>query len=212
MVQVKKKAVRDAIVSSASRLFSRHGYSATTLSHIAEDAGLGVANIYSYFPSKLHLLYEVYRPWFLRYLLALAASVRAEPTARTQLRRLIVGLWQDLPASNPRLANSLMEALASSENTGGKPNDLLAWSEAQITEMLREILPAKSEHWLTNHRLAHLLMMAQDGFVINHRWGENADVESLADALCDVLLRTAEKKTLSAPSGRQKRPARSSAR
>jgi AcrR family transcriptional regulator len=105
-----------------------------------------------------------------------------------------------------------MEALASSENVAGKPNDLLAWSEAQITELLREILPSESEPWLTNHRLAHLLMMAQDGFIINHRWGESADVDSVAAALCDTLLPAIDRKPVSTSARTRKRAARTSTR
>ena len=63
MVQVKKKAVRQAILDSAYDLFSERGYHSTTLQEIAELAGVGVSSLYSYFPSKLHLLYAVVEPW-----------------------------------------------------------------------------------------------------------------------------------------------------
>src|SRR5258708_12188397 len=63
VVQVKKKAVRQAILDSAHDLFSEHGYHATTLQEIAERAGVGVSSLYSYFPSKIHLLYAVVEPW-----------------------------------------------------------------------------------------------------------------------------------------------------
>src|SRR5262249_13522754 len=63
MVQVKKASVRNAITESAYELFSRRGYNATTLLDIAQMAGTGVSSLYSYFPSKLHLLYAVVEPW-----------------------------------------------------------------------------------------------------------------------------------------------------
>lgn len=210
MAQVKKKAVQDAILRSAERLFATRGYAATTLSRIAAESNVGVGNIYSYFPSKLHLLYEVYRPWFERYLFALVADVRAERTARRRLHRLIVGLWHDLPVSNPRFANSLMEALASSEETDRKPSDLLSWTEEQLTALLRDILPPGNDRWLANNRLAHLLMMAQDGFIINHRWGESGSVDALADSLCAVLLRASSDDASPPAAARsRRRPARS---
>ena len=63
MVQVKKKEVRQAILDSAFDLFSERGYHDTTLQDIADFAGVGVSSLYSYFPSKLHLLYAVIEPW-----------------------------------------------------------------------------------------------------------------------------------------------------
>ena len=46
MAQVKKPAVRDAILKSAFRLFSHRGYEGTTLSQIAAGAGVSTANVY----------------------------------------------------------------------------------------------------------------------------------------------------------------------
>ena len=36
--------------------------------------------------------------------------------------------------------------------------------------------------------LAHLLLMAYDGFVINRRLGDTRDMEALADTVCDMIL------------------------
>ena len=62
-MQFKKKQVRQAIVDSAYDLFSERGYHSTTLQDVAEYAGVGVSSLYSYFPSKLHLLYAAFEPW-----------------------------------------------------------------------------------------------------------------------------------------------------
>jgi AcrR family transcriptional regulator len=63
MVQHKKAAVRDAILEGAFRLFSEHGYAATTLAAIAKSAEVSQGNIYIYFGSKLEILYAIYDPW-----------------------------------------------------------------------------------------------------------------------------------------------------
>jgi AcrR family transcriptional regulator len=188
MAQVKKKTVHDAIVRSATHLFSKNGYHATTVNAIAGRARLGIGNVYAYFPSKLHLLYEVYRPWFQALMEELEAEIAALPTPREKLKRLILGLWHDFPASHPNLANSLMEALASDETETGKPSDLLRWTEARITGMLANILPDAMQPLLERNQLAHVLLMAQDGFVINHRWGDTRDVEDIADKFSRLLL------------------------
>ena len=63
MAQVKKEAVRDAILKAAFDLFSRQGYEGTALSRIATEAGVSTANVYVYFASKLDVLYALYDPW-----------------------------------------------------------------------------------------------------------------------------------------------------
>jgi len=63
MAQVKKPKLRQAILTASFSLFSKNGYHNTTISNIAKQAKLSTANVYSYFPSKLHILYALYEPW-----------------------------------------------------------------------------------------------------------------------------------------------------
>lgn len=53
MAQIKKPEVREAIIQAAFELFSRKGYTATTMAEIARTANMTVANLYVYFDSKL---------------------------------------------------------------------------------------------------------------------------------------------------------------
>lgn len=43
---------RDSLVAAARRLFARHGFEATTISGITEEADLGFGTFYRYFPDK----------------------------------------------------------------------------------------------------------------------------------------------------------------
>ena len=43
---------RARIVAAAERAFVRHGFHATTMQHVAEEAGMSAGNLYRYFPSK----------------------------------------------------------------------------------------------------------------------------------------------------------------
>ncbi|MFN8073944.1 MAG: TetR family transcriptional regulator [Kineosporiaceae bacterium] len=54
-------ATRDQILATALRLFREHGYEATTMRRIATEAGVATGNAYYYFPSKQHLVQELYR-------------------------------------------------------------------------------------------------------------------------------------------------------
>lgn len=61
-MQVLKKDIRGRILAVARRRFKQKGYSKTSMREIAEEAGVGVGNIYNYFTNKDELFHEVVRP------------------------------------------------------------------------------------------------------------------------------------------------------
>jgi AcrR family transcriptional regulator len=187
VVQVKKKQIRQAILDSAYDLFSERGYHGTTLQDVAELAGIGVSSLYSYFPSKLHLLYAVFEPWYKDAFEQLEKRVRRLKTPRDRLRALLIGLWRDIPIANIGLTNSLMEALASADPAQEKPVPLLKWTEERLIKMLREAMPAEDSDRIDYDALSTLFIMAYDGFVINRRLNDLRDIERLSDAICNVL-------------------------
>jgi len=202
MVQVKKASVRNAITDSAYQLFSKRGYNATTLFDIAQMAGTGVGSLYSYYPSKLHLLYAVVEPWQKDAFERLAARVDAIADPRQRLRAILLGIWRDMPAENIGLANSLMEGLASADPAQKKPSALLRWTEERLTRMLNGAIPARSP--VDYMLLTNLFMMAYDGFVINRRLNDLRDIERLVDIVCDIMLGSRRR----APARRSSRPTR----
>ena len=193
MVQVKKKEVEESIRDAAAALFSRKGFRGTKLSDIAREAGVGLGNIYSYFPSKTHLLYSVYRPWFLERLDGIERAATRAPNPRERVRAIFLGVWRDTPEENPNLANALMEALASDPPGSGKKDSLLKDSERRITEMLRAALPPERHFVLDGDLVSNLCLMAYDGFTINRRLGDLPDLERGADLIADLLLGTVPK-------------------
>lgn len=188
MVQVKKTEVKEAILEAAFDLFSRRGYVDTTMAHIARAANVTVANLYVYFDSKLLLLYEVYRPWLVAQMDNLGRSAEKYRTPRTRLRRILLGLWSDIPAADGRFANSLIEALAVAPRDTNKPGNMLQWAEERLTSMMLEILPADRRHVFDDRLIAHIIWMAFDGFVINYRLGDIRDTEAVADFMTDLIL------------------------
>ena len=185
MVQVKKESVRNAILDSARDLFSERGYHRTTLLDIAQLAGTGVSSLYSYFPSKLHLLYAVVEPWEKECFRKLEERVRKIKNPRDKLRAILLGIWCDIPMDNIGLANSLMEALASADPAEKKPSPLLIWTEQRLMAMLSSALPQGPINY---DLLPNLFMMAQDGFVINRRLNDIRDMEALVDTMCEILM------------------------
>jgi AcrR family transcriptional regulator len=188
LVQVKKETVRNAILDAARNLFSEGGYHRTTLLDIAQRAGTGVSSLYSYYPSKLHLLYAVVEPWQKECMWRLEASVRKIDDPREKLREILLGVWRDIPMDNIGLANSLMEALASADPGEQKPTPLLAWTEQRLRLMLESAVPAQADRTIDFDLLSHLFLMAYDGFVINRRLNDLRDIERLVDTVCDMMM------------------------
>lgn len=193
MVQVKRASVRNAILDSARDLFSERGYHGTTLLDIAEVAGTGVSSLYSYFPSKIHLLYAVVEPWYKEGFKRLEARVETLTEPRERLRSILLGIWRDMPTENIGLANSLMEALTSADPTQKKPAPLLRWTEERLVVMLKSTIPTDPRHPINYDLLSNLFLMAYDGFVINRRLNDIRDIEMLVDTMCDIILGPGEK-------------------
>jgi len=54
------RETRRAIVGAAARLFAQRGYVATSFDAVAEEAGVGRATVFAYFPTKSELLKTAY--------------------------------------------------------------------------------------------------------------------------------------------------------
>jgi AcrR family transcriptional regulator len=205
LVQVKKETVRNAILDAARDSFSDRGYHRTTLLDIAQRAGTGVSSLYSYFPSKLHLLYAVVEPWQKEGIWRLEASVRKIEEPREKLRTILLGIWRDIPMENIGLANSLMEALASADPGEKKPSPLLAWAEQRLRLMLESAVATQVGRPVDYDLLSHLFLMAYDGFVINRRLNDLRDIEKLVDTVCDMMMESRPTDADNPPAAKAKR-------
>lgn len=188
MAQVKKEDMREAILTAAFDLFSERGYSATTVSAIATAASMTVSNLYVYFPSKIVLLYAVYRPWLINKLDELETATMRYRSPETRLRRLLQGLWRDIPSTDHGMANALVEALATTAPHDKKPNDLLLRVEEFVTDLLLRIMPKERHGLVADGLMSHHMWMAFDGFAINRRLGDVRDMDTLTDHWITMLL------------------------
>lgn len=192
MVQVKRASVRTALQQSAVDLFSEQGYHKTTLSEVTARAGTGISSLYSYFPSKLHLLYAAVEPWQLDAFGRLRLRVAAIADRRERLLCILLGVWRDIPMENIGLANALIEALSGASQEEKKPFKLLPAVEAELSRLLAGVLEPDGEPSSASDLLANLVMMAFDGYVINRRLGALRDIEQTAAIMCDALLARAD--------------------
>jgi AcrR family transcriptional regulator len=81
---------RQLVLDTARRLFTQHGYDATSLQMIADEMGVTKAAVYYYFKTKVEILYAISQVFFtqLSDLLELAAG---KPTRSARVRTLVEG-------------------------------------------------------------------------------------------------------------------------
>jgi len=188
MVQVKKPKLQQAILSAAFSLFSRHGYHSTTVAQIAKQAKVSTANVYSYFPSKMHILYAIYEPWLLDRLDKLEKDlVRVKPMRR-KLFKILHALWCEIPADDNAFANNFIQAIATTAAADGYRPELLRATVSRLTAMLLTALPPSRNSKPQAARVASVIMMAFDGYVIGrhlapHRRCDHATINLFVDWL-----------------------------
>jgi AcrR family transcriptional regulator len=190
LAQVKKAAIREAIIDSAYALFREHGYADTSISHIAAAAGVSKANIYVYFKSKFAILYAVFEPWLRARIDALEISVAGIAEPRARLRHIFRALWRDIPAEDNGFANNMMQAISTAWKEGGYDRSLLLWSEQRVTAMIKTALPPDRAAALDQELVAHLIFMAFDGFVLNQRIvGPSQNLDGIIEMMVEFLTR-----------------------
>jgi AcrR family transcriptional regulator len=188
MAQVKKPAVREAILAAAHRLFREQSYNGTTLSQIAAEAEISTANLYSYFPSKFDILYSIYDPWLRERLKRLELELVAIRHPRKKLRHLIAVIWRDIPAEENAFANNIIQAVSGASREGYDPS-LLKTAEKSVAKMLRDLLPPNRLEAVDVKSISHVIFMAFDGFAMGahvNRGAACSDKE--IELLCNLIL------------------------
>lgn len=193
MAQVKKPQVRDAILGAALRLYQRQTYQATTLAQIAREAGISSANLYVYFDSKLDILYAVYEPWMRARLTLLQEKVKHVDAPLERLRLVLRTLWKEIPAEENGFVNNIVQALSTAGRGEKYKPALLHWMEERIGGMIRDALPPARQKVIDEARIAHMMVMALDGYSIhNHINPRGVADEATVDAMAKLLLGAAK--------------------
>jgi AcrR family transcriptional regulator len=202
MAQVKKAAVREAILAAALRLFRKKGYVDTTVNEIAAAAKTSRANIYVYFRSKFALFYAVFDPWLNRRLELLEADLAPIAAPRARMRRILVALWREIPSEANGFANNLMQALSTAASDESYSPDFLRAVRQRLADMIDGCLASEAER-VDSAALSHLSFMAFDGFAMHAhlKTGEPCS-DAVIDTVCDLLFPAARA---------QRRPARRAA-
>ncbi len=188
MAQVKKPKLRQAILTAAFSLFSENGYHNTTVSQIAKQAKLSTANVYSYFPSKLHILYALYEPWLSAQLDEIELALEDIKSPRSRVRYILRALWCDLPAQDNAFANNFIQAIATADPGTGYRPELLYATRQRVAAMLLGALSADRSSPATATRIANVVMMAFDGYVIGRHLRRRGDCDDRTlDLFVDLI-------------------------
>jgi AcrR family transcriptional regulator len=190
MVQRQKAEVRDAIMNSAFRQFSKRGYTGATIPQIAAGANVSTANFYVYFRSKLEVVFTIYEPWLRAQLDKLEDETDTIADPERRLRRILTVLWREIPAMNNGFSTNIMQALSAATRDEGYESRAIRWAEGKIAGMIKRTLVLAGAPPVDSSHIAHILFMAFDGFSLNYHlnpWAACND--AIVDAFCQLLLR-----------------------
>ncbi len=182
----KKEETRARIIALSVELFEAHGFDAITMEQIAEAADLAKATLYSYFPSKEHIVAAYMRSEISRCLGGVQQMLERLPDTRARLRALFRGSteWNlNHPQMMPiyvrhRMANGLDGA---GQRSGFNEHVLAIVARGQDEGDLRRDLPAGT---LTRH--LQLLYMGEIlAWMANQ---ENYDLQAGLEVVVDLFL------------------------
>jgi AcrR family transcriptional regulator len=215
VAQTQKKEVRRAILDAARYVFSEHGYSNASISHIAKRANVSPANVYVYFRSKLDILFAIYDPWLIRQFDELERALARIDDPAKRLKKILSTLWRDIPSADNGFANNMMQALSTTTAREGYKPTLRFAAEKRLARMLEECLPNFDRSRVRD--LAATLFMAFDGYILNFHLSERATCPTGRFVLlADILLsyerqlpsRSPARRSVSATPGRAGAPSR----
>jgi AcrR family transcriptional regulator len=188
MAQIKKEETRQAILRAAHELFATHGYHHTSLRQIAKKARMSLANVYVYYPTKYKLLFAVYDPWMKTRMERLEQEALAIKDRRERLRHIVMTLWHAIPTEQNGFARNIMQALSTLASQEEYDSTMIRWAEDRLTTLLRGCLTGRRRTLAANGSLAHLMMMAFDGFAINTGLNPAAACnDKVIDFMCGAL-------------------------
>jgi AcrR family transcriptional regulator len=187
-VQVKKRVKREAILRGAAKLFQAEDYNKSTVPKIAAAAGISTSSVYVYFDSKLDIAMTIYEGWLGEHLLQLAQDLKAVKHPRKRLELILKRMWRKIPEDRNCFANNMIQAISTSD--GGHRLDALILLRTSLTSMIYKSLPPGIRSREQCERIALIVVMAFDGFVINRYLPHHlvCDDETIS-VMCDAILK-----------------------
>jgi len=142
-IRAHRDAVRDAILETAAALAQEHGLAAVKMSQIAEQAGIGRATLYKYFPDVEAILVA----WHERHVaahLARLEELRDQADGPQQRLEAVLGAYAMICYHRGRRAGTEIAALVHR----GEP---VARAQENLVELFRELLADAATAGLLRH-------------------------------------------------------------
>jgi AcrR family transcriptional regulator len=131
-IEAHRHAVRDAIMETTAALVTEHGLASVKMTQIAEQAGIGRATLYKYFPDVDSILIARHEVHVAAHLAQLT-QLRDQAGTADQRLQAVVGAYALICHHRARHAGSDIAALVHR----GEP---LARAEQQLVDLFRDLL------------------------------------------------------------------------
>ena len=182
--------MRETLLRLAARSFGVQGYSATTMRHIAEQAGIEAASIYYHFKSKEELVDEVMEQGGGRIVSALTERIEAvgsSGSAEQRFRAAVLGQMSglihhgDFALAHSRLLGQLPDAVRERQVKRRERHQKL-WND--LLEGLRDEGRMRGD---VDIHLARIFILGSINSIQTWFNPRKGSLEKVADQLCDMF-------------------------
>lgn len=184
-----RERIRERLLDAGRDLFAQYGLQKTTVSELAERAGIATGTFYSFFDSKERLYYEIIlaksEDAFARMTAAVEAEEDPEAATRAFLQEAIAIVEDD-----PLLRN-LVYGDGRDRLLRAIPDDELAGAKDQKAALLAPYIERWQDEGVVRSGDPETLALAVQsaGFVVAHRdeFENETEYEAVRDALVDMV-------------------------
>lgn len=155
-MQVQKEEIKNKIMDAAMEEFLITGYRQSSMRNIADQAGITVGNIYSYFSSKDDLLDNILQPTIQQLRNLVYMDVLDQPTSTLSLAHITESITKVFLANRTQFL-MLMNSCSGSKYENTK-NDLIELTKQRLGAELFPKLPKQANDVLLSESLAVALI------------------------------------------------------
>jgi AcrR family transcriptional regulator len=180
-----QKARYRSILRAAARLGAANELERVQMQDVAREAGVAIATLYRYFPSKVHLFAAVMKSQVLRlYDEAVAPAKGQDPVVAVS--ELLVRISHDM-LDRPQLSLSMIQANNQAQKVVGSDSELI---DATFERLVMRTAGLDSDPTPDNHRRARLVIQCWFGVLMSVLNGRSSADDAEADIrrACELLL------------------------
>lgn len=156
---------------------------------IARAAGLSTSNIYVYFSSKLAVVFAIFEPWITAEIERVLAEAGSRESPAERLDLILGAIWQEIPEARNNFLNVFIEALSTTSEEHGYTPKVLRGMRDKIRAAIGATVPPERSAAIDIDSIAHIIVMAFDGFVINaHLTPGSRCSDAMIAAMRDLIL------------------------